>query len=207
MSSLEPLVEALRKRLTRLDERVFGTHADDGTQEQVLEDMGAESIIDAIQQLDDRVAEAEADVQLAKATATTRTTADGGESKKDVALRISRDETVRQALSSKDTVRDAHGQTHELGGGEVSVSDVRTMARPQTELAWKTVHDDAWRKLVQRWPAFTIEDADDAKRLTIHREDVSGELAQLVAESLGQDNLANQVVGGGSSTAEVSRSD
>ena len=78
-------------------------------------------------------------------------------------------------------------------GGSVEVGDVRRMARPETELKWKTVARDAWPALVERWPAFRIE--DDPKRLVIEPDAVSPELARLVEESLGRDDLANRVVG------------
>lgn len=207
MSKLEPLVEALRKRLTRLDERVFGTHADDGTQEQVLEDMGADSVIDAIQQQNERIAEIEADAQMAKASLAARDSTDGGESKKDIAIRLSRDDAVKQALDESNRgPRNVHGDRASMNGS-VTVPDVQRMARPQTELAWKTIHDDAWRELEQRWPAFRIDDAESGKRLVADGEAITPELVRLVSDSLSDQTLANQVVGGSEGIAGGGRSD
>jgi hypothetical protein len=189
------LVEALRSKTNALDAYVFGDHARDGTHDDVLEELDAGSVVEAIEDLHRRIDEVEADAHLAKATATSRTVADGGSrSKKDVALELSRDELVRQVLvgESGSTTDIKTGEKHRVGAS-LEVGDVRRMARPQTELKWKTIVRDAWPELVERWPCFRVD--DDPKRLVIAPEDVPPELARLVEDSLDRDDLANQVVG------------
>jgi len=64
---------------------------------------------------------------------------------------------------------------------------------------WKTVDCGAWPELVERWSCFRVE--DDPKRLVVDPDAISPELVRLVEDSLGRDDLANQVVG----TAETPR--
>ena len=77
------------------------------------------------------------------------------------------------------------------------------VARLQTGVKWKTVAQDAWPELVKRWACFRVE--DNPKRLVIDPDEISPELARLVEESLGRDDLANQVVGRGSNNEGGSR--
>ena len=198
------LVEALRSKATTLERFVFGDYADRGAHEEALEQLEADSLVEAIEDLHERIDDVEADAQLAKATATSRAAADGGRSKKAIALELSRDELVRQAAQGKGAgARDFKtGETTDVGGS-LEVGDVRRMARPQTELKWKTVARDAWPELVERWAAFRVE--DDPKRLVIEPDEISPELARLVEDSLERDDLANQVVGAAATLGGGSR--
>jgi hypothetical protein len=62
---------------------------------------------------------------------------------------------------------------------------------------WKTVDCGTWPGLVDRWSYFRVE--DDPKRLVVEPDVISPELARLVGDSLGRDDLASQVVGAGAS--------
>ena len=202
------LVEAVRNKANTIEALVFGDEAvqQDNGKERALEDLEADSIVKAIEDLHERIDDVEADAQLAKATATSRAAADGGQqrTKTDVALEISRDELVRQTLVGESgSITDVKGGEKHRVGASLEVGDVRKMARPETELAYKTVNEDAWGKLTGRWPCFSVR--EDPKRIVVDPERITPELARLVEDSLGRDDLANQVVVGDSSSGGGSR--
>jgi len=177
---VEQRLDAIANNLDQIEQATLGP-------EESSEKYEREPLVDLLEDV-------RATAELAKATAGNSVSSDGGRSKKDIALEISRDELVRQAAEGKNAgPRDMKSGERADIGGSVDVGDVRRMARPETELKWKTVARDAWPDLLERWPCFRVE--DDPKRLVIEPNAVSSELARLVEESLGREALANRVVG------------
>lgn len=124
--------------------------------------------------------------------------ADGGQTKAGRARRLSRDEVIRATAEGVDAgAEDLKTGERQDRIGSVTVADVQDMARPRTELKWKTVAKDAWPALVEEWPCFRVEEpSDGSKRLTVDPDKVPVELARLVERSLEREDLANSVVGG-----------
>ncbi|ELZ87484.1 hypothetical protein C453_03999 [Haloferax elongans ATCC BAA-1513] len=119
---------------------------------------------------------------------------DGGPSKKEVAMRISRDEVIVRTAEGKNAgARNAAGKRADRIGS-VSNSEVQSMARPQHDLYWQSV-DDAWNELVSSFDAFYIDDSGEEKRLTVNPELLDGSLVRTVERSVGRSDLAKRLVG------------
>ncbi|WP_410765797.1 hypothetical protein [Haloferax sp. DFSO60] len=119
---------------------------------------------------------------------------DGGPSKKEVAMRIARDEVIVQTAKGKNAgARNAAGKRADRIGS-VSNSEVQAMARPQHDLHWQSV-DDAWKELVSTFEAFHVDDSGDEKRLTVNPELLGGSLVRTVERSVGRSDLAKRLVG------------
>lgn len=145
-----------------------------------------EPVREQLQQLDGRVEDAAQTASAAMANGKTARS-DGGETtKKDVAIRESRDELVRQVA-----YEGASAPT-------ITVAEVEEQAKPQTELAYQTV-EDAWTgfddSLENVWDAFKVVDGSkDTKRLLLASDDISRELAHTVEQSLGRDGLTKRLI-------------
>ncbi|AKU06510.1 hypothetical protein [Haloferax gibbonsii] len=119
---------------------------------------------------------------------------DGGPSKKEVAMRISRDEVIVQTAKGKNAgPRNAGGKRADQIGS-VSNSEVQAMARPQHDLRWQSV-DDAWTDLVSSFEAFHVDESGEEKRLTVNPELLTGSLVRTVERSVGRSDLAKRLVG------------
>jgi hypothetical protein len=189
---VEQRLDAIARNLDQIEQATLGP-------EESSQKYEREPLVDLLEDV-------RATAELAKATATSRAAADGGQqrTKTEVALEISRDELVRQTLVGESgSITDVKGGEKHRVGASLEVSDVRTMARPETDLAYKTVNEDAWGKLTKRWPCFSVK--DDPKRIVVDPDGITPELARLVEDSLGRDDLANQVVVGDSSSGGGSR--
>lgn len=128
--------------------------------------------------------EAKNDAELAVAVAgetSDQARADGGPTKVKRAEHLSRNELVRQAITTAGK------------GGAVTAGDVVDMARPETNLHHRTVHD-AWDKLVSRWGSIRVQERDDAaNRLVVDRDDLEDELVRLVDDDLSDTELAEEL--------------
>lgn len=106
---------------------------------------------------------------------------DGGPSKQKRAELLSRNEVVRDAITGK------------AEGGSVTAGEVKSMARPETNLYHKQV-TRAWEKLVEKWPPFRYERPDDnTDRLKVNRDDLSEDLVRVVERDLGRDDLVEKL--------------
>jgi len=159
-----------------------------------VEDLGAR-----LDGLEERLDEVATNAEMAHAVSVRGPAeADGGPTKAGRARRLSRDEVIRATADGVDAgVEDLKTGERQDRIGSVTVSDIQDMARPRTELKWKTVAKDAWPALVEEWPCFEVEEpSDGSKRLTVDPDEVPVELARLVERSLEREDLANSVVGG-----------
>jgi outer membrane murein-binding lipoprotein Lpp len=130
-------------------------------------------------QLED--AQDDADLAVAVAGETSDARADGGPTKVERAEHLSRNDVVRQAVTTTGK------------GGPVTAGDVVDMARPETNLYHRTVHD-AWDKLVSRWGSIRVQERDDAaNRLVVDRDDLEDELVRLVDDDLSDTELAEEL--------------
>lgn len=109
------------------------------------------------------------------------TRGDGGPSKTRLAAMLSRDDVVRQASKSN---RDAGG---------VKAADVVKMARGRNVDVDHRLVFNAWGQLVEEWPELRVVDQEDRpKRLVVDADDVSPELAHLVAMNSADDGVAER---------------
>jgi regulator of replication initiation timing len=105
-------------------------------------------------------------------------------SKKKRAEHLSRNEIVRQALTTGGR------------GGSVTARKVKDMAKPQVQLYHKSI-SDAWDALESRWDELRVQDPEDKdKRLVVDVDDLTEELVGIVEEDLGRDDLTNRVHSG-----------
>jgi len=113
-----------------------------------------------------------------------RSRADGGPSKTKRAELLSRNEIVRQAVTSGT-------------GGAVTGGNVIDMAKPSTNLYHRQVRD-AWDKLVAKWSSLRVDERDDEdNRLVADAEHLEDELVRLVDQDLSDENLTEQFSRGG----------
>lgn len=97
-------------------------------------------------------------------------------SKKEIAIRESRDVLVRQAA------------VEGTNAPPITASKVQEQAKPQTV-------KDAWDDLAQRWEAFRVVDGEkDQRRLLLATANVDTELAHVVEESLGRDGITKRLI-------------
>lgn len=109
--------------------------------------------------------------------------ADGGPSKTKRAEHLSRNEVVRQAVSS--------GRA-----GSVTGADVKDMALPQMTLYHSQVRN-AWDKLAARWSCLSVQERDDRdNRLIVDADDLEEELVRVVDEDLSDQNLTERFCSG-----------
>lgn len=127
-------------------------------------------------------AQAEAEVSKVSAQAVDDgRRADGSPSKIDTARMLSRDEAVRAALEDGGRVNT---------GGRVRAGQVQDMAKPQTNLQYRTIYD-AWDQLVTRHDEFEVVEPDEApKRLQVDADDLSQGLVGIVEDNSGRDGLS-----------------
>jgi len=149
--------------------------------------------IDALQErvdeLEEELAQARTDAQSARerskrALAVAQqvddgTRGDGGPSKTRLAAMLSRDYVVRRAAKQ--------------GHGGVDAGDVKTMARGRNVDVDHRLVFNGWSLIVEEWPELRIDDREDRpKRLVVDADDVSDELAHVVAESSDDDWVAER---------------
>lgn len=149
---------------------------------------------DSINSLEARINELEADVAESRDMAASAYSvmnqqverADGGLSKIDVARCVSRNELVKRAIL------DASASA----GGGLVVGDVQKMAKPEVTLYPQTVYD-AWEQLVDRWQAFSVgENEAGHKQITLRTSEIPEELARVVQQDLGRDDLVKRLLSG-----------
>jgi hypothetical protein len=176
---LNALVDAQRKKMNRIVALLIGSERDFGQFDVQM----VENIWDQIDDLDERLDLAEQDVATALATSQARS--DGGEpTKKEIALRETRNELVRKAATG----------TGKSDGVGVTASDVQQMGRPKVELAYQTVKD-AWHELAQRWDAIVVTNGEDGtRRAKLMRDEVTRELVAVVEDDLGRDDLTKRLI-------------
>lgn len=176
---LNALVDANRKKMNRIVSLLIGQERDFAE----IDVQMVENFWDQLDDVDQRLELAEQDVATALATAETRS--DGGEpTKKEVALRETRNELVRKAATGS-------GKSDGVG---VTVSDVQQMARPKVELAYQTCKD-AWYDLAQRWDAIAVTEGEDGtRRAKLQRDAVTRELVAVVEDDLGRDDLTKRLI-------------
>jgi hypothetical protein len=154
-----------------------------------------DSLEQQVEGLQEQLQDVGADAELALSIAgrTKETAADGGPTKKQTAMRLSRDEVVRGTADGKNSgAKDLKtGEKTDLVGA-VEVSDVQDMGKPQTRLNWQTVVD-GWEELLLEWDCFEIR--EDPKELTVELP-LSSELVRVVERSLGRDDLAKRLLDG-----------
>jgi outer membrane murein-binding lipoprotein Lpp len=191
---LEERFVDLVSEIERIDENTNGVFAKLSELRGSVEDLEAR-----LDGLEERLDEVATNAEMAYAvSARGPAEADGGPTKAGRARRLSRDEVIRATADGVDAgARDVKSGERNDVVGAVTVSDVQDMARPRTELKWKTVAKDAWPALVEEWPCFRVEEpSDGSKRLTVDPDEVPVELARLVERSLEREDIANSVVGG-----------
>lgn len=107
--------------------------------------------------------------------------ADGGPSDQKRAEWLSRNEVVRRAATGKQK------------GGAVTLAEVKSMARPETDLYNQQV-TRAWSDLAQKWPGLEYERRDDkANRLKVDADDLSDDLVRVVEHDLDRDDLVEKL--------------
>jgi len=191
---LEERFDALEQEIDRIDTNTNSVFPMLSNLRESIEDL--EGRLDA---LEERLDEVATDAEMAYAvSARGPAEADGGPTKAGKARRLSRDEVIRATADGIDAgARDIKSGQKADRIGSVTVADVQDMAKPHTELKWKTVAKDAWPALVEEWPCFRVENpADGSQRLTVEPEEIPTELARLVERSLEREDIANRVVGG-----------
>ena len=192
--NLEERFADLKEEIDRIDTNTNGIFP------KLSELRGAVGDLEArLDGLEERLDEAKANADMAISVAARGPAeADGGQTKAGRARRLSRDEVIRATADGVDAgAEDLKTGERQDRIGSVTVSDVQDMARPRTELKWKTVAKDAWPALVEDWPCFRVEVPETgSKRLTVDPDKVPVELARLVERSLEREDIANSVVGG-----------
>ncbi|WP_251341535.1 hypothetical protein [Haloplanus halophilus] len=171
--------KSLADDVERIDGNVNGLFAKVSDLADRVEELEEEN-----ERLREELQEAKNDAELAVAVAgetSDRARADGGPTKVKRAELLSRNEVVRQAITTAGK------------GGAVTAGDVVDMARPETNLHHRTVHD-AWDKLVSRWGSIRVQERDDAaNRLVVDRDDLEDELVRLVDDDLSDTQLAEEL--------------
>ncbi|WP_075938159.1 hypothetical protein [Halosegnis longus] len=194
---IEERFEELEEEVERIDANTNGVFPKLSSLGDAIEQL--ESRFDDIEQRLDGV---ESNAEMAYAlSARGPAETDGGQTKAGRARRLSRDEVIRATADGKSAgAKDFATGERSDAVGSVTVADVQDMAKPRTELKWKTVAKDAWPALVEEFPCFRIENPDDgSKRLTVNPSEIPPELARVVERSLERDDIANRVVGDGGS--------
>ncbi|WP_226479187.1 hypothetical protein [Natrinema amylolyticum] len=167
----------LKDRVDHLFEDIVDLEATTEDHEERIAELEAEN-----EQLRERVDELEAIAEQAMVVASAGHDPDG-ESKVERAKRLTRNELVRRAA---------------MGGPArdrpITTTQVREMARPETELKWQTVKD-GWADLGEEWPCFRETTKDGTQALTVSRSDISKSLARAVEANLERDDLAKRLVG------------
>lgn len=190
VSILESRLDSLLTHLENLERVTLG-------ETESMRDYDRVPLATDVQELRDELTEAQADAEMAVSIAAQGQPAtDGGATKAGIARRLSRDEVIRATADGKGAGPvNAHGDRSDEVGS-VTVADVKDMAKPQTQLKWKTVAEDAWTDLVEEWPCFRVESPDGgSKRLSVNPDTIPMELARIVERSLERDDIANRVVG------------
>jgi regulator of replication initiation timing len=171
--------KSLADDVERIDGNVNGLFAKVSDLADRVDDLEEEN-----ERLREELQEAKNDAELAVAVAgetSDRARADGGPTKVKRAELLSRNEVVRRAITTAGK------------GGAVTAGDVVDMARPETNLHHRTVHD-AWDKLVSRWGSIRVQERDDAaNRLVVDRDDLEDELVRLVDDDLSDTQLAEEL--------------
>jgi TolA-binding protein len=107
--------------------------------------------------------------------------ADGGPSDQKRAEWLSRNEVVRRAVTGNQR------------GGAVTATEVKSMARPETDLFNKQV-TRAWSTLAQKWPELEYERRNDKlNRIRVDADNLSDELVRVVERDLDRDNLLEEL--------------
>lgn len=151
-------------------------------------------LIDRVEELEEENEELRQELEEARSTAQTAysiageaddgTRSDGGPSKTRRAYLLSRNEVVRQALTTSSK------------GGSVTGKDVVQMAKPETDLYHRIVRR-AWDKLETRWDCLHIQERDDRdNRLVVNVDDLEEDLVRVVDDDLSEENLTERFVGG-----------
>jgi hypothetical protein len=173
------MTEDLDERLNDLEGQVRALHN------------AREYLLEQVEELEEENEELREELEAVRSTAETAfgvagetsdgARADGGPSDQKRAEWLSRNEVVRRAIDSN------------RKGGSVTAADVRSMARPETELYHKQV-TRSWNKLSRKWPELVYdrrEEKDD--RLVVDVDDLSPELVRLVERDLDRDDLVEKL--------------
>lgn len=151
----------------------------------------ANQFIDRVDKLEQQVEELETELEMIEQDASTAlgvanetsdgARADGGPSDQKRAEWLSRNEVVRRAI------------TGNRSGGAVTATEVKSMARPETELFNKQVYR-AWGNLATKWQALEYERRDDdPNRLKANADALAKDLVRVVERDLGRDDLIEQL--------------
>ena len=196
---LDTRVQVLESRLDSLMTYLENVERATLGETESMSDYDREPVVHVLEHVQEDLEDLRADAEMAVSIAARGDDAapDGGPTKAQIARRLSRDEVIRATADGKGKgPTNAHGDRADEVGS-VTVSDVKDMAKPQTQLKWKTVAEDAWPALVEEWPCFRVESPEGKnKRLTVDPTAIPADLARVVERSLDRDDIANRVVGG-----------
>ena len=150
-----------------------------------------EYLLEKVEELEEENEQLREDLEKVKQTADTAyglagetadgARADGGPSDQKRAEWLSRNEVVRRAVTGNQK------------GGAVTATEVKSMARPETELYNKQV-TRAWSTLAEKWPALEYERRNDKlNRLKVDAEGLSDDLVRVVERDLDRDDLLEKL--------------
>jgi hypothetical protein len=173
------MTENVDERLTDLEGQVRALHN------------AREYLIEKVEELEDENEQLRQELEDVKQTADTAyglagetsdgARADGGPSDQKRAEWLSRNEVVRRAITGNQK------------GGAVTATEVKSMARPETELYNKQI-SRAWGSLAQKWTPLEYERRDDKlNRLKVTADDLPDDLVRVVERDLGRDDLLEQL--------------
>jgi hypothetical protein len=171
--------DEVEERLQDLEGRVDALHR------------AREYLLEQVEELQEENAELREELEAVESTAETAygiagetadgARADGGPSDQKRAEWLSRNEVVRRAITGNQK------------GGAVTATEVKSMARPETELYNKQV-SRAWSTLAQKWPALEYERRNEKlNRLKVDADDLSDDLVRVVERDLDRDDLLDKL--------------
>jgi TolA-binding protein len=150
-----------------------------------------EYLLEKVEELEEENEQLRQDLEDVEQTATTAyglagetadgARADGGPSDQKRAEWLSRNEVVRRAVTGNQK------------GGAVTATEVKSMARPETELYNKQV-SRAWSTLAQKWPELEYQRRNDKlNRIKVDADDLSDELVRVVERDLDREDLLDEL--------------
>lgn len=160
---IEPRLDALSNWVDNVAERVAELEDENRLKDQRIND------------LEEQIEHLESAVAATPAT-------DGGSSKKEHALQLTRNELIRRAAI------DAPPQDR-----PVTVRDVKEMAKPQRSLRYQTVKN-AWADLLERHSCFAESMKRGDKAMSVRTEAITPELIHLVEVDLGRSDLTKRLM-------------
>lgn len=154
------LIEAYQKKLGRIDDLLVGEERD-----------LAEDEFDVADDIWTQIQEAKSLSEESLSVAQTSSVRDSTTSKKEIAKKLSRNETVIKSINTSQK------------GAAVDCPKVIDMGKPDTRLAHRSILD-GWNELCDEWECFEIIKKDGSKMLRCSTESLSGVIVRAVKNDL-----------------------